>query len=246
MDVRQPIDKVSRLCLILFGPPGSGKGTQAKLLKQCLSGAHISTGDMLRERIAAADAGDELGRQAKELMQAGRLVPDEIVNDMVAARIEQADCAESFVLDGYPRTVHQAEMTVHLLRSRGIDPMVVHLKVDYNKIVARLSGRRSCPTCGSVYSLSANAPHVSEVCDYDGSRLIIRDDDREEVIRERLAAYDLQTKPVLDCLRAAGFPAFDVDGNEGSPQVISKEICRLIREHRQGRPSGVAGMTQAG
>jgi adenylate kinase len=230
--------------LILFGPPGSGKGTQAKLLKQCLSGAHISTGDMLRERIALAEAGDELGRQAKELMQAGRLVSDEMVNDMVSARIERADCSESFILDGYPRTVHQAEMTVQLLRSRGIDPMVVHLKVDYNKIVARLSGRRTCPTCGSIYSLSA--PNVSEVCDYDGSRLVVRDDDREDVIRERLAAYDLQTKPVLECLQASGFESVEVDGSGGTPQQISKEICRFIAEHRERTASGKAGVSQAG
>jgi adenylate kinase len=195
---------------------------------------------MLRERVAAAEDGDELGRQAKELMQAGRLVPDDLVNKMVEKRIERADCAESFILDGYPRTVHQAEMVAQLLREREIDPMVVHLKVDYNKIIARLSGRRSCPTCGSVYSLSANAPHVSEVCDYDGSKLIVRDDDREEVIRERLDGYDRQTKPVLECLKAFGFARYDVDGNESTPQAISKEICRLIEEHRGSKTTAGA------
>src|SRR5664279_3196209 len=120
---------MSRLCLILFGAPGSGKGTQAKLLRQALNIAHISTGDMLRERVAS---GDQLGREVEALMRAGSLVPDETVNRLVEERIEEPDSLSGFILDGFPRTVHQARLLAQLLAAKGIRPLVVHLKVDYN------------------------------------------------------------------------------------------------------------------
>ncbi|MEO8026967.1 MAG: adenylate kinase [Bryobacteraceae bacterium] len=220
---------MARLCIILFGPPGSGKGTQAKLLRSCMSGAHISTGDMLRERVAS---GDELGSKVADLMASGQLVPDELVNRLVEDRIELPDSANGFILDGYPRTVPQAEILTGMLEGKGIGPMVVHLKVDYNKIIARLSGRRQCPQCGSLYSLASNAPNIAEVCDYCGSQLVIREDDREDVIRGRLDAYDRQTKPVLEFFRQSGVECQDVDGNDGSPQAISQRICGLIQERR--------------
>jgi adenylate kinase len=216
---------MSQLCLILFGPPGSGKGTQAKLLRQALGVAHISTGDMLRERVAA---GDVLGQAASAIMKAGGLVPDEIVNKMVEERIEQPDCINGFILDGYPRTVNQAKLISGVLEAKKIAPVVVHLKVDYNVIIARLSGRRLCPTCGALYSVSPKTPVVSEVCDYDGSKLTVRDDDRPEVVSERLKAYDRQTSPVLECLRAEGFAVFEVDGAAASPLAIAKQIRELI------------------
>jgi adenylate kinase len=212
---------MSRLCLILFGPPGSGKGTQAKLLRQALGVAHISTGDMLRERVAAHDP---LGSEAEAIMKAGGLVPDEIVNRMVEERIEQPDCANGFILDGYPRTVNQAKLISGVLAAKGITPVVVHLKVDYNVIIARLSGRRMCPTCGALYGVSAKTPVVSEVCDYDGSKLVVREDDRPEVVAERLRAYDRQTAPVLACLREQGFAICEVDGAVGTPMSIAKRI----------------------
>ena len=220
---------MARLCLILFGPPGSGKGTQAKLLRTCMSGAHISTGDMLRERVAS---GDELGNRVASLMSQGQLVPDEMVNRMVEDRIEQPDCVAGFILDGYPRTVPQAEILTDMLKAKQVDSMVVHLKVDYNKIIARLSGRRQCPQCGSLYSLASNAPNIAEVCDYCGAKLVVRDDDREDVIRGRLDAYDRQTKPVLDFFVQAAVDCQDVDANDGSPQAISQRICSLIQEQR--------------
>ncbi len=154
----------TRLCLILFGPPGSGKGTQATLLREKLGMAHISTGDMLRERVAS---GDELGKAVAGIMQSGGLVPDELVNRMVEDRIEQKDAVSGFILDGYPRTVAQAQLLDCVLKARKIRTVVVYLKVDYNVVIARLSGRRQCPTCGALYSVSANSPAVSEVCDYD-------------------------------------------------------------------------------
>jgi len=219
---------MSRLCLILFGAPGSGKGTQAKLLKQVLGLPHISTGDMLRERVARRDA---LGLEVESLLQAGALVPDVTVNALVAERIEQPDCVPGFILDGYPRTVSQAKILAGVLTARPIATVVVHLKVDYNVIVARLAGRRQCPVCGALYSLSPNAPTVSEVCDYDGSKLMVREDDREEVVTERLKAYDRQTAPVLEYFREAGFTCWDVDGaGAGGPQAIAKRIEGLLKE----------------
>lgn len=219
---------MSRLCLILFGAPGSGKGTQAKLLRQELELPHISTGDMLRERVARQDS---LGLQVAGLLQAGALVPDEVVNMLVADRIEQPDCLPGFMLDGYPRTVNQAKILMEMLREREIATVVVHLKVDYNVIVARLAGRRLCPVCGALYSLSPSAPAMSEVCDYDGSKLVVRDDDREEVVTERLKAYDRQTAPVLEFFRETGVDCWEVDGaGPGGPQAITRRIQILLKE----------------
>jgi adenylate kinase len=231
-----------RLCLILFGPPGSGKGTQAKLLRQALGIAHISTGDMLRERVAAGDA---LGREASGVMQSGGLVPDALVNRMVEERIEQPDCEKGFILDGYPRTVDQARLLGGLLAAQGgnppngLLPLVVHLKVDYNVIIARLSGRRQCPTCGALYSVTSNAPTVSEVCDYDGSKLVIRDDDRPDVVGERLRAYERQTEPVLEFLKGAGYAFFEVEGADASPQAIAKRIEKWVEGARGAGPGSL-------
>jgi len=212
--------------IILFGPPGSGKGTQAKLLKAALGVPHISTGDMLRERIASGDA---LGLEVKEIMQAGRLVPDEAVNRLVADRIAQPDCRRGFILDGYPRTLPQAEQLDRLLGGRGYRHLVIHLKVDYTKVIARIAGRRVCPVCGTLYSLTSNPPRQPDVCDRDGARLVIRDDDRESVIRERLEAYERLTRPLLDFYRDRGSPLYEVDGSDGSPEEIFDRIRGLLK-----------------
>jgi len=222
-------DSNPRRCLILFGPPGSGKGTQAKLLRQSLGWAHISTGDMLRAHLAA---GDKLGKEIAAVMQSGGLVPDETVNRMVEERIEEADCKEGFLLDGFPRTVSQAVLLGGLLTPRHIQTVVVHLKVDYNVVISRIAGRRQCPTCGALYSVTSNAPTVSEVCDYDGSKLIVRDDDRPEVVEQRLKAYEVQTAPVLAYLKQAGYSILDIEGEGASPQVIARRIEKAIEEGR--------------
>lgn len=217
----------------MFGPPGSGKGTQAKLLRQTLEIAHISTGDMLRARVAA---GDELGKEADRIMQTGNLVPDDVVNRMVEDRIEEPDCEKGFILDGFPRTVHQAQLLSGVLAGKGIDPLVVHLKVDYNVIIARLSRRRVCPACGALYSVTSNAP-VHEACDYDGSKLVIREDDNPAVVGERLRAYERQTEPVLEFLKGEGYAFFEVEGADASPQAISRRISDLIEAERERRAS---------
>jgi adenylate kinase len=227
---------MKQLCLIMFGPPGSGKGTQATLLRQALGVAHISTGDMLRERVHLGDALDEIAK----IMRAGDLVPDETVNQMVAERIEQPDCAVGFILDGYPRTVNQAALVAGMLAAKHIDPMVIHLKVDYNVIVARLADRRQCAICGASYSLSSNPPRVPGVCDLDGSRLTVREDDREEVVRERLHAYDHKTRPVLEFLKNAGYTVWEVTGDSGPPQAITERILKLIETKYGKRTPAVA------
>jgi adenylate kinase len=214
-------EQTTQRCLILFGAPGSGKGTQAKLLKNLLGWAHISTGDMLREHVAKKT---ELGLRIEDAMKSGTLIPDEVVNALVEERIHRDDCREGFILDGYPRTVPQADLLVRTMRDGGVCPVVVHLKVDYNIIVARLASRRLCSQCGQLYSVASNAPIVTESCDYCGGKLITRDDDKPEVIWKRLETYDNQTFPVLSFLEGAGYPARDFDGSDGSPQTIAARI----------------------
>jgi adenylate kinase len=219
-----PQGAFQKLCLILFGPPGSGKGTQAKFLSRSLGLAHISTGDMLRAHL---EARDELGKEIESVMQSGGLVHDETVNRMVETRIARTDCEKGFILDGFPRTVNQARLLHGLLGAKRIWPVVVHLRVDYNVIISRIAGRRQCPTCGALYSVT---PTVSEVCDYDGSKLAIRDDDRPEVVRERLRAYEVQTAPVLECLKQFGYSVMEVEGDGAPPQAIAAEIEKKVRE----------------
>jgi adenylate kinase len=199
------------------------------LLKESLGIAHISTGDMLRERVASGDA---VGQSVASLMQAGELVPDETVNRLVEERIDQADTVKGFILDGYPRTVQQAKLLAELLVPRPIRTIVVHLVVDYNVIIARISGRRQCPACGSLYGVTSNAPRTPGVCDKDGAKLAVRDDDREEVVRERLRAYEQQTAPVLAFFKRSGVPCWDVPAADVAPQAIAKGIEALIRKER--------------
>ena len=218
--------------VILFGSPGSGKGTQAKLIHQnCVAGPHVSTGDMLRHHI---DADDEIGRQIRQLMKSGKLVPDELVNRLVEIRLQNPDCRDGVILDGYPRTLAQAGVLLEMLRLRGMAPVVVHLMVDYEKIVARLSGRRQCPVCGTLYSVSTNPPKVAGICDLDGTALVTRDDDREDVIRERLHQYELQTRPLLEFFGKAGVRIFEIAGGSADPASISAGICGFLDSVRIG------------
>jgi adenylate kinase len=177
-------------------------------------------------------AGDALGKEIAAVMQSGGLVSDETVNRMVEERIEEEDCKEGFILDGFPRTVSQAVLLRDLLAARHIQTVVVYLKVDYNAIISRIAGRRQCPSCGTLYSVTSNAPTIVEVCDYDGSKLVARDDDRPEVVEQRLKAYELQTAPVLAYLRQVGYPVEDIVGEGASPQVIARRIEKAIQEVR--------------
>jgi adenylate kinase len=180
---------------------------------------------MLREGIAA---GDSLGLKVRELMVAGRLVPDEVVNLLVEVRIGKPDCKNGFILDGYPRTIAQAEVMTGRLESLGYVPVVVHLQVDYNVIVARLTGRRQCPSCGTLYNLASDPPKDADRCDRDGAVLVVRDDDKESVIRARLEAYERQTRPLLEYFSANGHAFLEVEGTKESPQVILNRIRGLL------------------
>lgn len=211
--------------IVLFGSPGSGKGTQAKLLSECLKIPHVSTGDMLRQRVRL---GAEAGTAVAATMQAGSLVADEVVNRMVEVRLSAADAARGFILDGYPRTRAQAEHLVRWFRERGIGEVVIHLAVDYNIIIARLTGRRQCPRCGTLYNIVSQPPRVDELCDRDGEKLVIRDDDREEVIRERLDAYERQTRPVLDFFECAGRRVYNIPADNDPPERIFQKICQTL------------------
>ncbi|HEV2113452.1 MAG TPA: adenylate kinase [Terriglobales bacterium] len=211
--------------VILLGPPGAGKGTQGKQMVDRYAIPQISTGDLLRENRAH---GTELGKRAAGIMDRGELVPDELVCDMVAARLAEKDCARGFILDGFPRTVKQAEwldaLLVKMRQSAGHAStpalVVVSIQVDYNHLLQRLTGRRMCPTCGRIYNVFFQPPRVDEVCDVDGSKLVARKDDSEAVISERLKAYEKQTLPLAEYYRRAGVLR-PVNGDQPVEQVTA-------------------------
>ena len=198
--------------VILLGPPGAGKGTQSKQIVDRYGIPQISTGDLLRDHVARGTA---RGLEAKAIMARGELVSDELMYGIVASRLREADCKRGFILDGFPRTAAQAGWLDAFLEQEVFDkssttsseeaencpPVVIQLLVDYNQLLLRLTGRRSCPTCGRLYNIHLQPPLVDELCDLDGSKLVIRDDDRQEVISGRLTAYENQTRPVADYYR---------------------------------------------
>ena len=217
--------------VVLFGSPGSGKGTQANLLKNCLKVPHISTGDMLREHIREGNA---LGVRVAATMQAGTLVGDEVVDELVERRLAEPDAQAGFILDGYPRTREQAEHLVGWLDQRGIRELVIHLIVDYHVIVTRLTGRRQCPRCGTLYNVVSNPPRVEGVCDLDGQALVIREDDRESVIRQRLAEYESQSRPLIEFFREKGRRLFEIDASDQTPEALLFQVCRTIKNPEAG------------
>lgn len=208
--------------IILLGAPGAGKGTQAKVVARRLDVPHLSTGDMFREQMAR---GSELGLRAKAIVEAGNLVPDDLVIAMVAERLARPDCARGYVLDGFPRTVAQAMELDKMLGQSG--PVVINLRVEYNGLIQRLTGRRSCPECGTIYNVHLQPPAREGLCDADGTALVQRADDNEDVIRERLAAYENLTRPLVDYYRKRrGF--YEVDANQ-PPEQISEALLEILR-----------------
>ena len=206
--------------LVLLGPPGAGKGTQAERIRDRYRIAHLSTGDMLREAVAA---GTEVGRRAKTIMDAGQLVPDDVINRLVAERIAQPDCARGFVLDGFPRTLAEAEALDALLDERGerLDA-VLELAVDDEALIERISGRFACARCGAGYHDRFKQPQVAGVCDVCGSREFVRrEDDKPETVRARLEAYHAQTAPLLPYYRDKGL-LIAVDGMAGIDEVTAE------------------------
>lgn len=212
------------LNLVLLGPPGSGKGTQAKVLAEEYHIPHVSTGDMLRDEVRR---GTTLGVQAKEIMDSGGLVPDKIVAGMILQRLDRKDCARGVILDGYPRNVEQAEVLDGILAELGRTlERVVLIDVADDEIVRRLSGRRSCPQCGRVYHLEYNPPADGRACDDCGSELTQRDDDREDVVRERLRQYHEKTAPLIGYYRHRGL-LVGIDGAQGM-EIVTKAVIEAI------------------
>lgn len=188
--------------VILLGPPGAGKGTQAQRIAQRYRLPHLSTGDMFRDHISR---GTELGRKAKPLMERGELVPDEIVLGMVEDRISQPDCDNGFVFDGFPRTLAQAENLERICLQHKFDyTVVLHMVVDSDLLMRRLTGRRICKNGGHIYNIFDRPPKAEGICDVDGSELMHRPDDTEPVIRGRLCAYERQTQPLVDYYKGQG------------------------------------------
>jgi adenylate kinase len=212
--------------LILLGPPGAGKGTQAQRLEQRFGIVQLSTGDMLR---AAAKAGTPVGKRAAAIMASGALVPDDVVVGIIAERIEQADCAKGFILDGFPRTEAQADALSEMLHEKGLKlDAVIEMQVDEEVLVRRITGRFTCAKCGAGYHDEFQKPKVEGVCDRcGGTEFTRRADDREDTVRARLDAYRAQTAPLLPYYRGKGLLQA-VDGMAGIDDVTN-EIMGLLK-----------------
>jgi len=210
--------------IVLLGAPGAGKGTQAEVLSEKLKIPHISTGDIFRNNIKN---GTELGRKAKEYIDRGMLVPDEITIKIVEERLKEADCKNGFILDGFPRTIPQAEALEDVLSRMGISlDLVVNIFVTDEKIIERLSGRRVCQKCGKSYHIKYNPPSVEGECDDCKSKVIQRDDDKEETVVSRIKTYHRQTEPLIDYYRKKGL-LLTVEGQE-KIEDTTKEVMKAL------------------
>jgi adenylate kinase len=208
--------------LIFLGPPGAGKGTQAKGVAKEYGVPHLSTGDMFREAVAR---GTELGRLAKPIMERGGLVPDDIVLGLVEERLARPDCSGGFVFDGFPRTLPQAEKLDEILGRLGFGkPLVLDIQVSDDKLMRRLTGRRTCSVGGEIYNIYDHAPKSPDTCDNDGGKLVHRSDDTPEVVKERLAAYHRQTMPLADYYKRQGV----LEAVDGAASV--DEVSRALNE----------------
>ncbi len=214
--------------LILLGPPGAGKGTLAEYLKTHMSYVHLSTGDLLR---AAVAKDSDLGKQAQGYMEAGELVPDDLVIDLVAERMEQLDGAKHFLLDGFPRTAAQAEALTAMLEALGRErPLVINLAISDAEIVRRLSGRLMCPDCGTIYNVHRDGLDIGDKCPRCGGELYRRSDDEPEAIRNRLKVYEQDSAPLVEYYQQRG-QLVTVDGEQGQQQV-SVELAELAQGRR--------------
>ena len=211
--------------LVILGAPGAGKGTQARGIAECFGIPHISTGDILRE---AVTKGTPLGLAAQKEMEAGTLVPDEVVCGLVKERLQQPDAQSGFILDGFPRTLGQARYLDRLLRSGGpANLLVLNLRVDPELLVKRLTGRRTCPVCGQIYNVYFNPPRQEGRCDQECARLIHRSDDNEQTIRQRFVAYENETKPLIEYYGRRNL-LYDFDA-DGAPETITRQLCEFLR-----------------
>lgn len=220
--IEQKGDKYMKI--IMLGAPGAGKGTQAKKIAEKYGIPHISTGDIFRANIKG---GTELGMKAKSYMDQGQLVPDDVTIGMLLDRISDADCADGYVLDGFPRTIPQAESLTKALETRG-EKMDYAIDVDVpdEAIVNRMSGRRACLKCGATYHIVYNAPKTEGVCDACGDKLVLREDDKPETVQKRLTVYHDQTQPLIDYYKKAGILK-TVDGTKDLNDVFA-DIVNIL------------------
>lgn len=224
------------MIILLFGPPGCGKGTQGRLIIEWLGNGipAISTGDMLRAAIAE---GTPLGLETQAIIAAGGLVPDHLINAALCSRIQQPDCERGFMLDGFPRTVEQAEYLDKLLAERNLPaPVVIHLDVPADVLIGRMVSRRQCSKCGQMFNILSKRPKVPGRCDHDGAPLVARKDDQERVIRERLRTYRELTRPVLSHYPSNRY--FQISGDRSAPYIF-EEITRILEsvmeKHRDAK-----------
>ncbi|MGO4997151.1 adenylate kinase [Oribacterium sp. Sow4_G1_1] len=213
--------------IVMLGAPGAGKGTQAIKIADKYDIPHISTGDIFRANIKG---GTELGQKAKSYIDKGELVPDEVTIGMLLDRIAQDDCKNGYVLDGFPRTIPQAESLTEALKSQGdrID-FALNIDVPDEAIIKRMSGRRACPKCGATYHIVYAAPKTENICDKCGTELIIRSDDKPETVKDRLNVYHQQTEPLIAYYKAAGVLR-EVDGTQELPKVF-EDVVAILSEN---------------
>ena len=218
--------------IVLLGAPGAGKGTQARKLVEKLGLVHLSTGDVLREEVKEGSA---LGRQVQEVMEAGELVPDQLVSEIVRERVSGDGLQRGVVLDGYPRTLSQAEFLEEVASGR--EQAIINIRVDSDELLRRLSGRRDCSGCGTIYNVYFSPPLKEGVCNLCGSDLIQRKDDRDEVATERLRVYREETEPVIGFYSTRDH-YFEADGNQ-EPEAVFEEIMTRLRSDfvEAGQPS---------
>ena len=213
--------------IVMLGAPGAGKGTQAIKIADKYDIPHISTGDIFRANIKG---GTELGQKAKSYIDKGELVPDEVTIGMLLDRIAQDDCKNGYVLDGFPRTIPQAESLTEALKSQGdkID-FALNIDVPDEAIIERMSGRRACPKCGATYHIVYAAPKTENICDKCGTELIIRSDDKPETVKDRLNVYHQQTEPLIAYYKAAGVLR-EIDGTQELPKVF-EDVVAILSEN---------------
>ena len=217
---------MASLRVVLLGPPGAGKGTQAKLLREKFEACQVSTGDILRKAVADQSP---LGKEASAYIRRGDLVPDGVIVKLVAERLKEKDCAQDFILDGFPRTISQAQSLEEILQKMGLGLQAVLLvQVPHRIIVERLAGRRTCKNCNALYHLKFNPSASESVCNRCGGELLQRDDDREETISKRLKVYDKQTAPLVDYYRQRGILR-EIDG-VGSVDDIRNRLIKALEE----------------
>jgi adenylate kinase len=238
--VRSGIPTIASGAIVFLGPPGAGKGTQAKRIAAQYQVPHLSTGDILRSHMERRTA---LGVQAGDIVSRGLLVADHLVCDLLAERMRQPDCAGCVILDGFPRSVAQAEwldrfLTLRVLKEKAspspVPPLVIQINVRREELLRRLAGRRSCLACGRVYNIRFQPTKFEEVCDFDGAALMVRPDDSEHVIHERLKSYEQSTLPLVEYYRAKG-QLREIDGNLPADSVMA-QTTRVIARVRVQPP----------